>query len=238
METSQLFDLIAHGDDEAVLAAVRREPELAAARTPQGVSVVCVAMYRQRRGLALALAELRTDLDIFEASCVGDVERVKALLRQDASLIEAVSPDGFGPLGFSAFFGHLPLLQELVSRGANVNAASRNAMKVQPLHSAAACADPATSLQLSRVLLEAGADPNAAQQGGYRPLHEAALHGKVPLIALLLGHGADRSLGNDQGSCPVDLARSSGMVEAVDVLVAAAEMNHVLEGRNTPPSRT
>jgi ankyrin repeat protein len=222
MQASELFAMIARSDDAAVLTAVRAEPVLAAARSEQGVSVVCLAMYRQRRALAAALAALRSDLDIFEASCVGDVERVRALLAVDPQQVDAVSPDGFGPLGFSAFFGHLPLLRELIACGANVNAASRNPMRVQPLHSAAALADHATATAMGRALLEAGADPDARQQGGYTPLHEAAATGKLALLSLLLARGADPSLRNDQGEDALDLARARGMREALELLHGAA----------------
>lgn len=223
MQAGELIDSITRGDDAAVLAAAVREPALAAARNEQGVSVVCLAMYRQRRELAAALAALRPDLDVFEASCVGDVERVKALLTADPQLIDAVSPDGFGPLGFSAFFGHLPLLRELLARGADVHAASRNPMRVQPLHSAAAATDHSAAVEMCRALLEACADPNATQQGGYTPLHEAAATDKLALLALLLAHGADPSLRNDQGQSALDLARARGMSASAEILQGANE---------------
>lgn len=238
MQASELIELITRGDESAALAAASREPELARARNAQGVSVVCLAMYRQRRALAAALAAMRSDLDLFEASCVGDVARVKALLDAQPDSIDAVAPDGFGPLGFSAFFGHLPLLRELVARGAAASAASRNAMRVQPLHSAAASSDQVAAVEMSRVLLEAGADPNARQQGGYAPLHEAALNGKLALIALLLAHGADPALRNDQGVTPLDLARERGATEALALLEAAtARGAHEQGGSRTTTTR-
>jgi ankyrin repeat protein len=220
MQASELIQLIAQGDEAAVLAAVEREPALAAAHNEQGVSVICVAMYRQRSALARALAARRTDLDVFEACCVGDVTRVRQLLAAEPSVLNAVSPDGFSPLGFSAFFGHVELLRELLSHGADVHAASRNPMRVQPLHSAAAQADHGKATELSRQLLQAGADPNARQQGGYTPLHEAAHSGKLALIALLLAHGASSSRKNDQGQSALELARARGDAEALRLLEA------------------
>jgi len=228
VKASELIQLIVRGDEAAALAAVEREPSLATARNEQGVSVICLAVYRQRRLLAAALAARRTDLDVFEACCMGDVARVQQLLVVEPSLLEAVSPDGFSPLGFSVFFGHLALARELLARGADVHAASRNAMRVQPLHSAAAQADHQLSAELSGHLLRAGADPNGRQQGGFTPLHEAALHGKHALIAVLLAHGASRSLQNDQGQSALDLARARGDAEALRLLEAT-------DGEREPP---
>jgi adenosylhomocysteine nucleosidase len=207
MQDADFIELVMQGEEETALAALARDARLAAARNAQGVSAICLAVYRRRQRVAAALAAARTDTDVFEAACVGDLERVRALIAAQPNCIDAVSPDGFGPAGYAAFFGHVALLQELVRRGAAVNAASRNAMRVCPLHSAAATADQAKAVELARVVLAAGADPNARQQGGFTPLHEAVLNGNVELIALLLRHGADPHVTNDEQVSPIDLAR-------------------------------
>ena len=55
-----------------------------------------------------------------------------------------------------------------------------------------AAASPGTneSLRLVEVLLDAGADPNAAGGKGWRPLHWAASDGFIEGVALLIKHGA------------------------------------------------
>lgn len=215
MLASDFIELVMRGDIETALAALQDDAELARLRNPQGVSVVCLAVYSRRTQLAVALASGRTDLDLFEAACLGDLPRVVRLVSADPSLVNACSPDGFSPLGYSAFFGHAPLLQELIRLGGDVNAPSRNGMRVCPLHSAAAHADPVKAVELARLILQAGADPNAKQQGGFTALHEAALHGKLALIALLLEYGADPAIDNDASVGPIDLARSAGHADAV-----------------------
>jgi ankyrin repeat protein len=64
-------------------------------------------------------------------------------------------------------------------------------MKVMPLHSAAAAQDPEVRYEIAKLLLEAGADPNARQQDDYTPLMAADQHGDARLRGLLVGHGAD-----------------------------------------------
>jgi ankyrin repeat protein len=210
MSNADFIEWVAHGDEEAALDALMRDPTLADAKTEQGVSVVCLAIYRGRSRVAAALAAARPDLDVFEASCLGDLDRVRALLDAEPTRVDAVSPDGFSPVGYSAFFGHPALLRELVARGGDVNAASRNAMRVCPLHSAAAHSDQAKAVLLAHIVLEAGAAPNARQQGGFTALHEAVLNRNRELVQLLLRHRADPELANDAGVSPLDLAREAG----------------------------
>jgi ankyrin repeat protein len=128
---------------------------------------------------------------VFEASAAGRAERVRELLDEDPSLANAWADDGFQPLGLASFFGHVEAARLLVERGAEVNSASRNDMKVMPLHSAVATGDPDARYELAKFLLEHGADPNARQQDDYTPLMAAEHHGDERLRALLLEHGAE-----------------------------------------------
>jgi uncharacterized protein len=64
-------------------------------------------------------------------------------------------------------------------------AVARNDMQVQPLHRGAALGD----VEACRLLLDAGADPNAAQHGGWTPLDEALITKNEPLAALLRARG-------------------------------------------------
>jgi uncharacterized protein len=153
------------------------------------MSDVLQAIYRGDRDEAERLAAVR-ELDVFEASGLGHTDRVGELLDADPSLANAWADDGFQPLGLASFFGHAGTARLLVERGAEVNSASRNAMKVMPLHSAAAAQDPDVRYEISQLLLEAGADPNARQQDEYTPLMAADQHGDERLRELLFAHGA------------------------------------------------
>jgi ankyrin repeat protein len=209
-DVAALMDCLKRGDGDAVAAAVAANPELAQARDAQGVSVVCLAVYAGQPASAELIAAGRDDLDVFEASVLGQTARVQSLIGADASLIDAFSPDGFHPLGYACFFGHRELFDSLIAAGADVNAPSRNAMTVCPLHSAVATADPELALHMAQVLLEKGADVNATQRGGFTALQEAAQRGHADLIDVLLAAGADKSLRNDEGNNAVGLACMAG----------------------------
>jgi catechol 2,3-dioxygenase-like lactoylglutathione lyase family enzyme len=218
MDATAFARALRDGDDTSIDSALRADPALARARDAQGVSVICLSVYLGREATARRLCEHRDDLDIFEASTVGDVARVRALLDAEPALVNAYAPDGFHPLGFACFFGRAEVASLLVARGADLEAPSRNAMQVRPLHSAVAQSDPALALRLASVLLEAGAMPNTAQQRGFTPLHEAAIRGHAQLVELLLAHGADPRRRNADGQSPSDCAREGGHVEVARLL--------------------
>jgi ankyrin repeat protein len=154
------------------------------------LSPLMQALYEGKPELARELAAARSDLDVFDAAAIGDVDRLRTLLDEDPSLATAWSDDGFTPLHFAAFFGHPAAAKLLAERGADLEARSTNeqfALDARPLHSAAA----AGQREVCEVLLDAGADVNAVQHGGYTALLEARQNGDEELAQLLLERGAD-----------------------------------------------
>lgn len=154
------------------------------------MSELLQAVYRGDQARADELLAGNPELDVFEAAAVGKVDRLRELLVEDPSLANAWAEDGFQPLGLASFFGHLEAARLLVERGAEVNSASRNEMKVMPLHSAAATGDSEARYELAKLLLEHGADPNVRQQDRFTPLMEADQLGDDRLRELLVEHGA------------------------------------------------
>jgi ankyrin repeat protein len=68
------------------------------------------------------------------------------------------------------------------------------------------------------LLLAAGADVNARQEGGWVPLHEAAQDGDATMIASFLTRGADVNARNDAGLTPLAIALSHSRAEAAELL--------------------
>lgn len=61
-------------------------------------------------------------------------------------------------------------------------------------------------LDIAALLIKYNTVVNATDKWGFTPLHEAAQKGRTQLCALLLAHGADPFLKNQEGQSPVDLA--------------------------------
>ena len=75
-----------------------------------------------------------------------------------------------------------------------------------------------------KVLLDAGADPNAREKALLlmTPLHWAALKGDAAAIRTLLDASADPNAQSEDSETPLDIARKNGHAEAVRLLEEAA----------------
>jgi ankyrin repeat protein len=209
-----LFDAIKAGDAAEVNRLVRENPASLKSRDASGASPLLIAVYYRKPDIALALADAAGEIDIFEAAALGRADQIRQWLKRDPTLASAYSPDGFPVVGLAAFFGHLEAVQTLVAAGADIHAAAKNALKVQAIHAAVA----SKNLDIVRAVLDAGADPNASQQQGFRPMHEAGASGSRELAELLMKYGGDPTLKNDEGKSTVTFAREKGHADFADWL--------------------
>ena len=198
-----VYELIDAGDEDALREELDLKPDLAGKRNADGISPVLYALYNGKRDLVEPLLEANPPLDVFDAAAVGRTRGLEELLDGEPELVTSWSKDGFTALHLASFFGQEEAAEILVTRGAEVNLVARNAnIHVTPLHSAAAGSHPG----IVKLLLAHGADPNAAQDGGFTPLHSAANNDDRESVEALLEAGADPSLANDEGKLPADLA--------------------------------
>ena len=217
--TEDFLEAVKAGDTTRVGALLHDEPTLAReARSESGVSAFMLAVYCGHSEIVNLFIDEAIELNVFEATAGGQTGSVEALIDADPAVVNQFSPDGFTLLTLAAFFGRKEIMELLLMRGADPNIASNNAMGVRPLNSAMAHRQPDVALAMGEMLLDHGADPNYAQAGGWRPLHEAAAHGHADKAKLLLSHGAEVNVRSEDSRTPLQMALAANHQQAADIL--------------------
>jgi ankyrin repeat protein len=213
--SQQFLNLVRGGDTAKVASEVEANPALARCRDAQGVSALIWSVYAGQPLVRDFLRLHAGELNISEAACVGDCDCLRRLIAKDAMQAREVSGDGWPPLHLSAAFASPEAVTLLLEHGAHIHQISHNPLRNQALH---ACIALGNSVEVARLLIEAGADVNATAAGGYTPLHIAASNGKREMVVLLLESGADPTAHCDQDKTPADYARERGHAEVAALL--------------------
>jgi len=108
------------------------------------------------------LSEESSDLDIWEASVEGDVERVRQLIEENPEAVNLIHEDGIAPLHLAANFGHKEVVLLLIEKGADVNVRQGPSPPgfyylSTPLHKAILSGHR----EIASILIQNGADINA-----------------------------------------------------------------------------
>jgi len=218
---TELFTAIKGGDKAAVERLLERDRALADARDESGLSPILTALYHGKNDIAGAILRRGPKLTVFEAAAAGDAGRVREIVGRDRAQANAIAPDGFSPLGLAAFFKRRDVVRYLLEAGADPRPASRQG-GFTALHSAVATDAGKVDIEIVRMLVDKGADPNAKAQSGSTPLHTVAFTGDRASLDLLLEHGADPTIKNDDGKRAADIAGERRHQEIADLLVTRA----------------
>ena len=188
--------------------------------------------------IALFTTRLRAG-EIHDAAAAGDLNKVKALLEADSTLLESKDDRDQGNLKdntplISACWGpgsnnwEATVANYLLDKGANVNA--RNEIGATPLYFAT------KDFDLTQRLIAKGANVNIRAFGDYTPLHQAASSGNLKVAKLLIDHGADPNANGSAGTILHELIYrklESGTEMAKLLLKGGAKINQKFSSGNT-----
>jgi len=209
----KIFSAVATGDLDEFRALIAERPDLARARNEQRLSLLMWLLYHQKSDWLPEIKPLIGELDFFEAVAVGDTTQVKLLLDDEPDMVNTIAPDGFQALGLASFFGRPDVVAILIACGADINFQAPGS-KLSALHGAVA----GKCIECVAKLLDAGADIDARQHGGYTALMAAAGNGLAEILKLLVEHNADLAVTDNQGNTARDLALKKGQQETARIL--------------------
>ena len=193
----------------------------------------------------LVLPAAAADAPVADAAQEADLTTVRVLIGQGAD-VNVSQGDGMTAMHWAAFHDDLELARALLSVRADVDLGTRVG-GLQPLWMAATNG----SAEMIRVLVDAGADVNAANGTGATPLMAAAMSGSGDAVVLLLDEGAfanARETAN--GQTPLMFAAWEDRADVIRLLidrgahvgltswvVSMAEQQYDSDGNPLPPRR-
>ena len=151
-----------------------------------------------RRGVDANSRDPQGQTALYLALQAGNFQAAGALLAEPTLDVDAVNSADETALMIAALKGRTDWSRRLLERGAQVNKPGWS-----PLHYAASGPEPA----VVQLLIERGAEVDAASPNRSTPLMMAARYGSEASVDLLLARGADPKARNDRGLDAADFAR-------------------------------
>ena len=187
------------GDEAAVVALLKQDPDLVASRDKFGNTALHLAALHNKVAIADLLLANGADVN------ARNTDTTRVPRNEDA---------GETPLTLALqSYQHKEMVELLLTHGADANVMVYGDT---PLHRAVE-RDLPYDVEL---LLANGADPNAKGFNWQSPVHTAVFHGRNHILELLLDYGADPNVKDLGGHTPLFYAESSSNEKAVALLRA------------------
>jgi len=211
----------------ALLASLLLCSAVAAAPEPQDLPGKTALMGAAQRGVAAQVMRLlRHGADVnarnrnggtalMYAALGGHVEVVDLLLRHGART-DLKGSNGWGPLMIAAVKGHADVAERLLEAGADPN--TPDVYGWTPLMRAIYERRGAVA---ARLMQRRQVAINVHSDRGSTPLHLAAMVGARDIAEQLIARGADRTLRDEDGRTPADIARARNDRELARVLAVS-----------------
>lgn len=153
----------------------------------------------------------------FTALLLNDDAAAIAAFQGDPSWLRVRGWQFFTPLAAAARAARRPVVEWLLDAGVAPDAADDG--ENSPLWFACQSdAPPDDRIEVARLLLDRGADPNRRCEEGTTPLHFAAWRGPAAMVRLLIERGGDADAADQAGRTPLDYALDRGRDDTAEVL--------------------
>jgi ankyrin repeat protein len=126
---------------------------------------------------------------------------------------------------------NLNLINDLIALGANVNWQNGDNYNYTPLHLAVR----EESVEIARMLIDAGADLDVQDKWERTPLHWAAVYGRVEITRMLIDAKADVNVQDKWDNTPLHWAAIKGNEEIAQMLIDAGARKDIQNNKGNLP---
>lgn len=180
--------------------------------------LLAVTLNNNNKDIENLLITKGAKVDIFTASAMGDIERVKDFLKDDilwmrTDTVNTTTTNGFTPLHYAAYGGENKMAKFLIEKGADVNAGYPG--KPTPLYWAALKGHTETV----KLLLGKGAVINNESSNSLPTLFAAVWGGNKEVVDVLIAKGANVNVKDREGSTPLWMAAQNRQLEIARLLL-------------------
>lgn len=163
----------------------------------------------------------------------GHIETAILLIQHGAG-VNHPSSKGRYPLIAAANKGKRAMVEFLLEAGANPNIVDSYGQTA--INSALYCRDDQATIEVIKLLLDAGTDVNKQDKGGRTPLHRAAISHRPEHVLCLLKYGADVNAATMQGQTPlyravIDCRLSNPQKKVVEILLKSGARVDIEDGK-------
>ncbi len=188
---------ITDGDLAAVGRAISCDPDLLKRHLHRGLTALQLAAGARQQAVARLLLDSGARLDPYSACLLGRVEDLRRLFEQDPASIGRKGPNSTPLLSAAAAADQIEVARLLLSLDADPERRDQALLR-------------AATPEMARLLLDDGANVNAADHAGLTRLHSAAAVADAAMVQLLLSRGADPGRKTVAGQTPLTLASRYG----------------------------
>ena len=199
---------------------IAKHPEQVHARGGRNQFPLPAALYKKhlrvahllyRHGAAVDVRGIHGNTPLRTASTHGQIDIILWLLNHGAD-INARSDSGFTPLSSAAHAMDLEAVQVLLEHNANINIQD-NKGQTPLCWVLSNCPPKGKFVDMVRLLLDRGADPNIRNDDHSTPLHQASSRKLLEAARLLLSCGAKVDEKDGRGKTPFQLVASDEMAK-------------------------
>lgn len=148
----------------------------------------------------LASGRAFSQCDVFNLARNGTAEQMGACLSANAALADSINPSGHSPLILAAYSANTEAVNELLRHKPDVN-------YISPDGTALMAAVVKGQVDIAKVLLANGADPNIGDAQKNTPLIYAAMFQNTELVKLLLASGSRKDATDARGNDALTYAK-------------------------------